>query len=71
MKFMEKNLAVTLPSCSMMTQGLLIDMYKALRRSTMDYLKDTSCTFLLFDGWTDKYRKMSYMGAKCAIIDSS
>ncbi len=70
-KFMEKNFGMIPPSCSMITQGSLIDMFKATRRAVIDHLKDATSTTLLFDGWTDKYRKISFKGLKCAIVDNN
>ncbi len=69
-KFFTKNLGIVPPSPSSLTHGALIDMYKAIKRSVTECLSDISCASLLFDGWTDKYKKLSYMGVKCSIIDS-
>ncbi|XP_065665458.1 uncharacterized protein LOC136086889 [Hydra vulgaris] len=58
------------PSRSSLACGALIDMFKAVKSSVKDVLKYSIAASLLFDGWTDKYKKLSYIGVKCSVITS-
>ena len=69
-KFFEKNVGATPPTPSALTRGALIDMYKAVKHNVTECLVPVKTAAIMFDGWTDKYKKLSYMGVKCAIIDS-
>lgn len=68
--FFEKNLGIVTPSRSSLACGALIDMFKAVKSSVKDVLKYSIAASLLFDGWTDKYKKLSYIGVKCSVITS-
>ena len=45
-------------------------MFKGVKSSVKDVLKYSIAASLLFDGWTDKYKKLSYIGVKCSVITS-
>ena len=59
------------PAASTLTAGALTDMYKAVKRSVMECLSHVVSASLLFDGWTDKNKKLAYMGVKCSIINDA
>lgn len=69
--FFRKNLSIEPPAASTLAEGALIDMYKAVKRGVMECLSHVSSASLLFDGWTDKYKKLAYMGVKCSIINDA
>ena len=68
--FFEKNLGIVTLSRSSLACRALIDMFKAVKSSVKDVLKYSIAASLLFDGWTDKYKKLSYIGVKCSVITS-
>ncbi|XP_065678964.1 uncharacterized protein LOC136093696 [Hydra vulgaris] len=70
-KFFEKNIGLKLPTGSAVSQVALPDMYKSLRRSVLGILQNIDAATILFDGWTDKYKKINYMGLKCSIINEN
>ncbi|XP_047146271.1 uncharacterized protein LOC124819110 [Hydra vulgaris] len=69
-KFFEKNFGIVTPSRSSLTCGALINMFKAVKTSVKNILKYSNAASLLFDGWTDKYKRLSFIGVKCSVITS-
>ena len=67
--FMRKNYNLNLPDGSMLSRAPLTDMFKTMRSIIIEEPKSVKSITLLFDGWTDKYRKMPFMGTRIATVN--
>jgi hypothetical protein len=66
--FLEKNCGIKMPDASSLAKAPLVDMFKTLRQSVIDSLKSVRSATIMFDGWTDKYRKIPFMGTRLATL---
>ena len=67
--FFHKNCSLDLPDRSTLSKAPLTDMYKSLLEQVKCELKSVKSAKLIFDGWTDKYKKMPYLGIGLAFIN--
>ena len=71
--FFEKNFpTMTRPSRSTVSRGALYDVYNAV----LDKIKEDACLLegsavcAMFDAWSDKYRRLPYIGLRLSYVDS-
>ena len=70
-KFMQKNCGIQLPDRSTLARAPLLDMYKAVKQNFMEHFQSVNSVTLMYDGWTDKYRKMPFFGIRATIVDNN
>ena len=67
-RFFEKNFDLKLPGRSTLSGACLVDMYKAMKGVVKDQLQDYGFLTVMFDGWTDRYQRLPFMGIRASAI---
>jgi len=67
--FFKKNgPGIQIPSDDTLGASALEDVYRAVQSELKQKLAGVNSVCLLFDGWTDKYRRRPYIGLRCSFF---
>jgi len=66
--FKKKVPGIQIPSDDTLGASALEDVYRAVQSELKQKLSGVNSVCLLFDGWTDKYRRRPYMGVRCSFF---
>jgi hypothetical protein len=61
--------SISIPSRQTLSSTALDDIYNAVKIAVKSKLENTVSLCLMFDGWTDRYKRRPYMGVRASIID--
>lgn len=62
--FFQKNCGIDLPDRSTLAKTPFVDMYKTQRQFVIEDLETVSSATLMYDGWTDEYQKIPFLGIR-------